>query len=93
MLRGYEEGLSEADRKRVSFYFSAGSQNQDPRGLASDGESTLIVSGFHAAAGLVDLYYVMALSRWVGTEQELDQYLPPGRSFMRRAAQIIRFAL
>jgi hypothetical protein len=93
MLRGFEEGLSDADKKRVSFYFSAGTQNQDPRGIASDGEATIIVSGFHAAEGVVDLYYLMARSQWVRTEQELDQYLPPGTTFMRRLAQIVRFAL
>src|SRR6185369_14008404 len=32
LLRGFEQGRSDADRKAVSFYFSLGTQNQDPRG-------------------------------------------------------------
>src|SRR3954468_11351086 len=46
MLRGFARDLPEAERKRVSFYFSLGTQNQDPRGIVSDAEATLIVSGF-----------------------------------------------
>jgi len=60
LLQGYERSLGEADRKRLSFYFSLGSQNHDPRGLMLDGEASVIVSGFDASAGLVDLFYLMA---------------------------------
>ena len=80
MLRRYEAALSEADRKSVSFYFSLGTQNQDPRGIMLDGEATLLVSGFHAAAGVVDLYNLMARTTWVETSAEIDRLMPqPGR--------------
>ena len=88
-----EQGLSEAERRQVSFYFTAGTQNQDPRGLMLDGEATLIVSGIPAAAGLVDLYYLMARTTWVSRQEEIDRLLPPPSGFMRRIARVIRAAL
>ncbi|MEX2154949.1 MAG: hypothetical protein WD825_16520 [Gemmatimonadaceae bacterium] len=93
ILRGYEQGLSAADRKAVSFYFSVGTQNQDPRGLMLDGEATLVVSGVHAATGLVDFYYLMARSTWIDTKQELDQLVPRPKGIMARLARMIRFTL
>jgi hypothetical protein len=93
MLRGYEASLSAADRKAVSFYFSLGTQNQDPRGLMLDGEATLLVSGFHAAAGLADLYYIMARTTWLDSREELDRLLPKPRGVLGRLARMIRFAL
>jgi hypothetical protein len=93
LLRGFESSLSEAERKSVSFYFSQGTQNQDPRGLMLDGEATLVVSGFHAAAGVVDLYYLMARSTWVETPAEIDRLLPkPGR-LTRMLSRWFRHAL
>lgn len=93
VLRGYETGLSDADRKAVSFYFSLGSQNQDPRGIMQDGEASVIVSGLHAAAGLVDLYYVMARSTWIDDRAQLDRLLPRPRGLQARLARFIRLVL
>jgi hypothetical protein len=93
LIRGFESNLSEADRKAVSFYFSQGTQNHDPRGLMLDGEATIIVSGIHAAAGLVDLYYIMTRSTWVTSKAELDRLLPRPGGLMGRIARWIRFAI
>jgi hypothetical protein len=93
MLRGFEASLPEAERKNVSFYFMVGQQNQDPRGMLLDAEATMVVSGFHGAAGLVDLYFVMARSAWITTQAELDRLLPPRRGWTRRIARLIRTAL
>ena len=90
MFRGFEQTVSEADRKAVSFYFSLGTQNQDPRGLMQDAEATMIVSGLDAAAGLVDLYYLMARSTWIDTRQELDALVPPQGFWIGRLARLIR---
>jgi hypothetical protein len=92
-LTSFEQGRPEVERKRVSFYFSVGTQNMDDRGLASDGEASVIVSGYHAAAGVVDLYNVMARSRWITTQAELDQYIPPPSGWMARLARWIRGTL
>jgi hypothetical protein len=86
MLLGYEMALAPDERKAVSFYFAVGSQNHDPRGIMSDGESSLIVSGFDAAMGLVDLYYLMARTTWVETPADVDRLVPRPSGLMRRVA-------
>jgi hypothetical protein len=92
MLRGYERSLTEAERRRVSFYFSLGTQNQDDRGIVSDGETTLIVSGVAASAGLVDLFFLMARSTWISTEKELQSFNPKRSSFVHRIAHLLATA-
>lgn len=93
LLGNWEEDIPEAERKRVSFYFTLGTHNQDPRGMMLDGEATFVVSGLPAAAGLVDLYYLMARSTWVTTKPELDRLLPEPSGFWRRITEIVRAAL
>jgi hypothetical protein len=93
LLASYERSRPEAERQRVSFYFSVGTQNMDDRGLASDGEASVIVSGYHAAAGVVDLYNVMARSRWITTQAELDSYIPPPSNLMKRLVRWLKATL
>ena len=93
LLTSFERDQPESDRQRASFYFSVGTQNMDDRGLASDGEASVIVSGYHAAAGVVDLYNVMARSRWITTQAELDAYIPPPSALMRWIARWARGTL
>lgn len=90
MLVGYEQSVPEAERERVSFYFSVGTQNEDPRGLASDGEASLITSGFQGVTGLVDLYFLMARSTWIADRTELERYLPAPSRLMRLIARLGR---
>jgi hypothetical protein len=93
LLQGYERSLSPADRKRLSFYFSLGSQNHDPRGLMLDGENSVIVSGFDASAGLVDLFYLMARTTWIDSDAEVDRFVPAPSRLMTRVAHLVRFAM
>jgi phosphatidylserine/phosphatidylglycerophosphate/cardiolipin synthase-like enzyme len=93
ILRGYEASLPKAERQRVSFYFAEGSHNMDDRGLVSDGEATLIVSGPQASAGLVDLFYMMARTTWIDRPAELEQLLPRQASIIHRFARWVRSAL
>ena len=93
LLRGFEQAVPEAERKRVSFYYTLGTQNHDPRGMMLDGETTLVVSGIPAAAGLADLYAVMARSTWVSTTAELERLIPSPSGLMRWLAWLIRPAL
>lgn len=90
MMHAYEASIPEAERKRVSFYFAEGSQNMDDRGVVSDGEATLIVSGPQASAGLVDLFYMMARTTWIDQPAELEQLLPRRTSILHRFARWIR---
>jgi hypothetical protein len=93
MLRGYEASIPAAERARVSFYFAEGSHNMDDRGLSSDGEATLIVSGPQASAGLVDLFYMMARTTWVDGHAELQALLPHQGALIHRLARWIRATL
>jgi phosphatidylserine/phosphatidylglycerophosphate/cardiolipin synthase-like enzyme len=93
MMRGYEASIPEAERKNVSFYFAEGSHNMDDRGLMSDGEAMLIVSGPQASAGLVDLFYMMARTTWIDRPAELERLLPPPKSLIRRFSYWIRAVL
>ena len=93
MMSSYESRIPEDERKRASFYFAEGSQNMDPRGLMSDGEATLIVSGPQAAAGLVDLFYMMARTTWIDRPAELERLLPRPSWLIDRLARLIRATL
>jgi hypothetical protein len=92
-LQGYQRSLSEADRKRLSFYFYVGSQNHDWRGLLMDGEAGVIVSGFDASAGLVDLFYLMTRTTWIERDSDIDRLIPAPSSLMNRLAHLLRFAM
>ena len=89
ILRGYVQSLPESERTRFSFYFSVGTQNMDPRGLVSDGEATLVTSGFQGVTGLVDLYFLMARTTWITSRKELEQYVPPRGRLLRTLANIL----
>ena len=93
MMRGYEASIPAAERKRVSFYFAEGSHNMDQRGLMSDGEAMLIVSGPQASAGLVDLFYMMARTTWIDRPAELEPLLPRRSSLIHRFARWVRATL
>lgn len=93
LLRRYEQTLSERERKAFSFYFSLGTQNQDPRGIMMDGEASVLVSGLQAAVGLVDLYYLMARSAWIEDRAQLDRLLPDPGPMARLLARLLRRAL
>jgi hypothetical protein len=58
-----------------------------------DGEATVIVSGFQASAGLVDLFYLMARTTWIEREADIDRLVPAPRGLLTRVAQLIRFAM
>jgi hypothetical protein len=93
LLQRYQRSIPAAERDRMSFYFAAGSQNHDPRGLMLDGEASVIVSGFPASAGLVDLFYLMSRTTWVRSEADIDRLLPQPRGLLAKLAHFIRFAM
>jgi hypothetical protein len=65
----------------------------DQRGLMSDGEAILIVSGPQASAGLVDLFYMMARTTWIDRPAQLEQLLPKQSSMITRFARWVRSTL
>ena len=58
-----------------------------------DGEASVIVSGFDASAGLVDLFYLMARTTWLDRDAQVDQLVPAPSPFMTRLAHLVRFAM
>jgi hypothetical protein len=88
MREAFVRGMSDEDRKRVSFYFAVGTQNEDGRAMALDGEATVVTSGFQGADGVVDLYYLMARSTWIDDQRELERLLP-GSTLFGRLARLI----
>jgi phosphatidylserine/phosphatidylglycerophosphate/cardiolipin synthase-like enzyme len=92
-LQGYERSLSPSDRKRLSFYFALGSFNHDLRGQVLDGEASVVVSGFDASAGLVDLFYLMARTTWIDADADMDRLVPPPHGLLARLARLIKYAL
>jgi len=90
LLQGFERSLSEAERKQITFYFSLGTQNHDLRGLMLDGETSVIVSGFQASSGLVDLFYLMARTTWIQSDSEIDRLVPKPRGLVARFARFLR---
>ena len=92
LLTRYESAIPETERKRVSFYFTVGTQNEDTRGLALDGEASLITSGFQGTTGLVDLYFLMARTTWLTTPSEVDRYIPPARGIVGKLSHFFRAA-
>src|SRR5205814_8127969 len=93
LLQRFERALSEAERKQITYYFSLGTQNHDPRGLMLDAETSMIVSGFQASSGLVDLFYLMARTTWIERDAEIDRLVPARRGLAARLAGLIRFAM
>ena len=93
ITRGYAAALSPEERRRVSFYLTTGTQNQDTRGLMMDGEAMLVVSGVPAAAALFDFYSLMAKTTWITSDAELDRHLPPPGPLVRWLGWFARYVL
>lgn len=93
LLEGYERSLSASDRKRLSLYFTVGTENHDTRGLLMDGEASVIVSGFDASVGVVDLFYLMARTTWANDGDDIDRLVPARKGLIASIARLIRFAL
>src|SRR6185503_7648377 len=93
LFQRYQRAIPAAERSRLSFYFALGSLNHDPRGLMLDGEASMIVSGFAASSGLVDLFYIMTRTTWVTSDADIDRLLPPPRGLLARIAHLVRLAM
>jgi hypothetical protein len=93
LLDAYVAARPPADSARMSFYFTVGTQNQDPRGMMLDGEAVLVASGLSGAIGLFDMYSLLARSTWLETEADLDKLLPSYDNWQRRLGRFARFVL
>jgi hypothetical protein len=53
----------------------------------------VIVSGFAASSGLVDLFYLMSRTTWISSNADIDRLMPPPRGLLARLAHLIRYAM
>jgi phosphatidylserine/phosphatidylglycerophosphate/cardiolipin synthase-like enzyme len=93
LLKAYAASRPTADSARMTFYMTIGTQNEDPRGQLLDGEAVFVLSGMSGAAGLVDLYALLARSTWIETQEELDKLIPPYKTWQRRLGRFARLVL
>lgn len=87
-LRGAcEKSLRDEERREALWFLTVGSQNQNNRSMALDGEVLVIVSGPDAQIALADFVLLTGLTKWIDTMEELDRYLPPSGGFKRRLSR------
>jgi hypothetical protein len=93
MVKSYLEGLTPEEREKAFMYLTVGSQNQDYRGMLMDGEVLYCVSGWGSMNGLLDFVFLMGLSEWPKTQEELDTLIPPPSGFQSGMARWFKFGL
>ena len=52
----------------------------------------MLDAGVHAALGLVDLYYIMARSTWISSNEQFERLLPRPKGIQARAARGVGMA-
>jgi hypothetical protein len=93
LMRNYWEALSPDERSRVSYYFTLGSVNMDYRSMCLDGESMIIVSGWHSLVGILDFMLLAGLCEWPESTDELNALLPPPSGLTRSLSGLLRLIL
>ncbi len=93
LLSSYWNSLTQEEKRRVMYYLTLGSQNQDYRGTIMDGEVAAVVSGYYSLVALVDLFFMSAMTTWVDNVDELDELLPPESGWRRWLGRYIQKAL
>jgi len=93
LLSSYWNSLTEEEKRRVMYYLSIGSQNQDYRGTIMDGEVAAVVSGYYSLMGVIDLFFMSATTTWVDNLEDLDELLPPESGWRRWLGRYIQKAL
>jgi hypothetical protein len=82
-----EKTVPPAERERVLWYLTVGSQNQNYRSMALDGEVLVIVAGLDAQIALADFVLLAGLTSWLDTPEEMEEYLPAAGGFKRKLAR------
>jgi hypothetical protein len=93
LLSSYWNSLTEGEKRRVMYYLTVGSQNQDYRGTIMDGEVVALISGYYSLVGVVDLFFMSAVTTWVDNVEELNELLPPESGWRRWLGRYIMKAL
>jgi hypothetical protein len=93
LLSTYWNSLTGEEKRRVMYYLSIGSQNQDYRGTIMDGEVAAVISGYYSLIGVVDLFFMSASTTWVDNIEDLDGLLPPQSGWRRWLGRYMQKAL
>jgi hypothetical protein len=84
------EAMPEEGRGMALWYLTVGSQNQNMRSMALDGEVLVIVAGLDAQAALADFVLLTGLTTWIDTPEQLDELLPAASGFKRRLSRWLK---
>ena len=85
--------LTPGARERAAMYLTVGSQNQNHRSFAMDGEVAFVVSSWAALHGLPDFLNLAGLSVWVNNIEELEELFPRYEGLQRRISRWIRIVV
>jgi hypothetical protein len=77
-------------RERALYYLAVGSMNRDARGAILDGEVLFVVSGEWSLWGYFDTIFLFGSTRWVESQEEIDELIPPYKELQRRIARWVR---
>lgn len=75
-VQDWFRALDGGAKERVIFYTIMGSQNQNARSLIMDAEDALVVARWPAVIPYLDAISLIAQSRWITGQAELDALLP-----------------
>jgi hypothetical protein len=93
LVESWDERSSAHERDRAMFYLVIGSHNQDYRGKIMDGEVLFVVSQDAAMLAYFDFVYLMGLTTWVETVDQVNALLPPHSGVRRWIGRHLRNAL
>jgi hypothetical protein len=82
-----EKELPPAERETALWYLTVGSQNQNYRSMALDGEVLVIVAGLDAQIALADFVLLAGLTTWLDSPEDMEEYLPAAGGFKRKLAR------
>jgi hypothetical protein len=72
------------------YYVTVGSHNQDRRSMFLDGEATALVAGEDALIAALDFAFLIGVTDWVDSVEELEERYPSKKSLIRRFSQWLR---
>ena len=93
LLRAWWDDLSEEARERIVMYLTVGSHNMDNRGQIMDGEVSVVVSGLYAMTAYFNFFYLVNVTTWVESVEELEAMLPPASFLIRILGRYSKNAL
>ena len=93
MLRAWWDDLSVEARERIVMYLTVGSHNMDNRGQVMDGEVSVVVSRLYAMTAYFNFFYLVNVTTWVESVEELEAMLPPANFLIRMLGRYSKNAL